>query len=76
MMNRKSCQVPLPFLRSVIMADFTSGFWDGFIIVLTVLGIVGCGLLLWSQSTSTVRRTADGKIDPSTGHIWDEIWQN
>jgi len=54
------------------MADFTSGFWDGFIIVLTVLGIVGCGLLLWSQSTSTVRRTADGKIDPSTGHIWDE----
>lgn len=51
------------------MADFTSGFWDGFIIVLTVLGIIGCGLLLWSQSTSTVRKTADGKIDPSTGQV-------
>jgi len=59
------------------MADFTSGFWDGFIIVLTVLGIVGCGLLLWSQSTSTgAPDLPTDKIDPSTGHIWDEIWQN
>ncbi len=48
------------------MADFTNGFWDLYIVVLTILGIVGCAILLYSQST--VR----GKPGETTGHVWDE----
>ncbi|ATQ77654.1 cytochrome-c oxidase, cbb3-type subunit III [Massilia violaceinigra] len=50
------------------MADFTSGFWDLYIIVITVLAILGCGVLLWSQSTHKVEPGSDG----TTGHVWDE----
>ncbi|NHZ87565.1 cytochrome-c oxidase, cbb3-type subunit III [Massilia sp. CCM 8733] len=50
------------------MADFTSGFWDLYIVVITILAIVGCGVLLWSQSTHTVEPGSDG----TTGHVWDE----
>jgi cytochrome c oxidase cbb3-type subunit 3 len=50
------------------MADFTSGFWDLYIVIITILAIVGCGVLLWSQSTHTVEPGSDG----TTGHVWDE----
>ncbi len=59
-----------------IMADFTNGFWDIYIGVLTLLGIVGCGVLLWAQS----RYKVPADIVPSkddlqgvgtTGHVWD-----
>ncbi|MEC5218321.1 cytochrome c oxidase cbb3-type subunit 3 [Actimicrobium sp. GrIS 1.19] len=53
------------------MADFTSGFWNIYITALTLLGIIGCGLLLWSQSTGKARPETPGKID-TTGHVWDE----
>lgn len=55
------------------MADFTSGFWDIYIALLTLLGIAGCGILLWSQSKHRVETTvdADGKVQ-TTGHSWDE----
>ena len=33
------------------MADFTHGFWDLYIAIITLLSIAGCGILLWSQST-------------------------
>lgn len=52
------------------MADFTSGFWDLFIAVITLLSIAGCGILLWSQSTHKVR--AGEASDGTTGHVWDE----
>lgn len=52
------------------MADFTSGFWDLYIAVITVLAIAGCGILLWSQSTHKVR--PGEATDGTTGHIWDE----
>ncbi|MFC5474487.1 cytochrome-c oxidase, cbb3-type subunit III [Paraherbaspirillum soli] len=53
------------------MADFTNSFWNIYIAVLTLLGIVGCGLLLWSQST------VKGPVEPgcqtgTTGHVWDD----
>ncbi len=52
------------------MADFTHIFWDGFIIVLTLLSIAGCGILLYSQSVQRIEpgRPADG----TTGHVWDD----
>lgn len=48
------------------MADFTNGFWDMYIVVLTLLGIAGCGILLYSQSK------IKGKAGETTGHVWDE----
>ena len=57
------------------MADFTSGFWNLYITVLTLLSIAGCAILLWSQSRHRVAQisTAAGEapID-TTGHVWDE----
>jgi cytochrome c oxidase cbb3-type subunit 3 len=56
------------------MADFTNGFWDYYIVVITLLSIAGCGLLLWSQSKHRVRIGADGNAADhgTTGHVWDE----
>jgi cytochrome c oxidase cbb3-type subunit 3 len=52
------------------MSDFTSGFWNLFIIVITLLSVLGCGILLYSQS---VHRVAPGEAtDGTTGHLWDE----
>ncbi|MEG2964463.1 MAG: cytochrome-c oxidase, cbb3-type subunit III, partial [Janthinobacterium sp.] len=52
------------------MADFTNGFWNIYIIVLSLLGIIGCGVLLYSQSKIKV---VDGApADGTTGHVWDE----
>jgi cytochrome c oxidase cbb3-type subunit 3 len=53
------------------MADFTNGFWDIYIVVLTLLGVFGCGVLLYSQSKVKLAKAADGKVG-TTGHIWDE----
>ncbi len=55
------------------MADFTSEFWNLYIVILTVIGIAGCGILLWSQSSvkGAALKSVDGKIG-TTGHIWDE----
>lgn len=55
------------------MADFTNGFWDYYITIITLLSIAGCGLLLWSQSKHRVKLAADGSAgDGTTGHVWDE----
>jgi cytochrome c oxidase cbb3-type subunit III len=49
------------------MSQFTSGFWDVFIAVVTVVSIVACALFLKSQSI----RRKPGSAD-TTGHTWDE----
>ena len=49
------------------MSEFTSGFWDVYITLITVLSIIACAVLLWSQN---VRR--DPGSAPTTGHLWDE----
>ena len=50
------------------MADFVNGFWDYYIGVITLLSILGCGVLLWSQSKHRVKAGAGA----TTGHVWDE----
>ena len=52
------------------MADFTNGFWNIYIVVLSLLGIIGCGVLLYSQSK--VKVAAGAPADGTTGHVWDE----
>jgi cytochrome c oxidase cbb3-type subunit 3 len=51
------------------MHDFVSEFWSWYIIIPTVLGIIGCFVLLVKLS--------GGRIDPdkeaeTMGHVWDE----
>ena len=50
------------------MNEFTSGFWDVYITVITLVSIVACGVLLVAQSK---RRVAGGQAE-TTGHTWDE----
>lgn len=47
--------------------EFTSSFWPLFISAITVLGILGCALLLWLTNKTKVQATQD----MSTGHVWD-----
>lgn len=58
------------------MSDFTSGFWSGWVIVLTLGSIIACGLLLWAMTT---KPKAKGEQVGTTGHVWDEDlaeWNN
>ena len=50
------------------MSEFTSSFWDVYISLVTIVSIVGCGVLLLVQSK---RRVAGGESE-TTGHRWDE----
>ena len=55
------------------MSDFTSGFWNLYIVVLTLIGIVGCGVLLWSQSQHKITLPPGATAQTqTTGHMWDE----
>ena len=48
------------------MSEFTSGFWDLYVVVLSVVSILACGVFLKMQS---VRKG----VEPETsGHVWDE----
>ena len=50
------------------MSDFVNGFWNWYVIVITLVSIIACGVFLWSQSIS---HPAGVKVD-TTGHVWDE----
>lgn len=54
------------------VADFFNEFWHWYVAVITVLSILGCGILLWTQSTYRARVRADGTVEDTTGHVWDE----
>jgi len=47
-------------------SQFTSGFWDVYISVITVVSIVACAVFLRSQ---TIRKAPTKE---TTGHVWDE----
>lgn len=50
------------------MSDFVSGFWSVYIGVLTVVSILACGVLLYSNSK---RKSTTGEVQLH-GHTWDE----
>ena len=52
------------------MADFTSSFWNWYIIIPTIAGIIACFVLI--RWLSTMRADEIGK---PTGHVWDEDLQ-
>ena len=47
-------------------SDFVSGFWSMYVIVITLVSVLGCGLLLLLQDKA---KTNAGQ---TTGHVWDE----
>jgi cytochrome c oxidase cbb3-type subunit 3 len=48
------------------MSQFTSAFWDFYIGIITLVSIIACGVLLWSQS---VHKSSGAE---TSGHVWDE----
>jgi cytochrome c oxidase cbb3-type subunit 3 len=48
------------------MTEFTSGFWDVYVAVITVVSIVACAAFLWAQGSRKTSR------NDTTGHTWDE----
>jgi len=55
------------------MADFTHNFWNLFIIIVTIVSILACGVFLYFLSRTKIQ-IKDGKVD-TTGHTWDENLQ-
>jgi cytochrome c oxidase cbb3-type subunit 3 len=51
------------------MSDFISSSWHWYIAVVSLISILGCGVLLWMQSTA---RPAKGQKVELHGHVWDE----
>lgn len=52
------------------MSDFTSGFWDWYVAIITIVSVVGCAVLLITQSRIKVKRREGGEPE-GTGHVWD-----
>jgi cytochrome c oxidase cbb3-type subunit III len=50
------------------MSDFTANFWSLYVAGLTLVGILGCALLLWVTASTKVVANADN----TTGHVWDD----
>lgn len=50
------------------MADFTSEFWNWFVIIISILSVLACWWLVINQSKKG-QKTGDVQ---STGHVWDE----
>jgi cytochrome c oxidase cbb3-type subunit III len=50
------------------MSDFIHRFWSDYVAVVSLLGILGCVILLWR----TARKRVAASADNTTGHVWDE----
>ncbi|MBI2306569.1 MAG: cytochrome-c oxidase, cbb3-type subunit III [Rhodocyclales bacterium] len=48
------------------MSDFVNEFWNWFVILTVLVGIIGCWVLLFVQSK------APNTLGQTTGHVWDE----
>jgi cytochrome c oxidase cbb3-type subunit 3 len=49
------------------MADFTHPFWSWWVIIPTVLGLLWCAWLAWSNAQAAI-----GDEDGEAEHVWDE----
>lgn len=50
------------------MSDFVNNFWSVYVAAITLIGILGCLLLL----IVVARKKVDSSGDNTTGHVWDE----
>ncbi len=51
------------------MSDFVNEFWNWYVILITLVSIIACGVFLWSQS---VHHPSTEQTTDTTGHVWDE----
>ena len=49
------------------MSDFTSSFWHWYVAIISLVSILGCGVLLWMQS---IKRPVEGQKVELHGHVW------
>ncbi len=56
-------------LTETAMSDFTSNVWHWFIAIVSLVSIIGCGVLL---NTQTTKRPAKGEQVKLHGNVWDE----
>jgi len=50
------------------MSDFVSGFWSWYVAAISLVSILACGVLLWTQ---TKARPPKGQKVELHGHVWD-----
>jgi cytochrome c oxidase cbb3-type subunit 3 len=50
-------------------SDFVSGFWNLYVIILTLVSVIGCAIFLLVQDR------AKTNVGNTTGHVWDETLQ-
>ena len=53
------------------MSDFTSGFWNIYVIVLTAASLLGCAWLLVVMSKARGKAKPADRTTDTTGHVWD-----
>jgi cytochrome c oxidase cbb3-type subunit 3 len=54
------------------MSDFTNGFWDYYIAIISLVSVIGCAVVLKMQDRHKLKVTLDANGDPeTTGHVWD-----
>jgi len=53
------------------MSDFINSGWSWYVIAIVVFGLVYCALVLIGAAKHKVIYDAQGNVDKTTGHVWD-----
>ena len=54
------------------MSDFISSGWSWYVVGIVVFGLVYCAFVLIGAAKHKIVYDAQGNVDKTTGHIWDE----
>jgi cytochrome c oxidase cbb3-type subunit 3 len=54
------------------MSDFINSGWSWYVIGIVVFGLVYCAIVLIGAARHKVVYDAQGNVDKTTGHVWDE----
>ncbi len=54
------------------MSDFINSGWSWYVIGIVVFGLVYCAVVLMGAARHKVLYDAQGNVDKTTGHVWDE----
>jgi len=54
------------------MSDFINSGWSWYVIAIVVFGLVYCAFVLIGAAKHKVVYDAQGNVDKTTGHIWDD----
>lgn len=54
------------------MSDFISSAWSWYVIAIVIFGLVYCAFVLIGAAKHKVVYDANGQVDKTTGHVWDD----